>query len=236
MTRPSPSTTAANSSGNIGAEAPLRGRAWWINALLRVFSFLPLSALHRIGQFLAWVSTRLKREEWHVARVNADLCFPEWPAERREWLAREALRENAKGLVELAALWQWPVSKVLRLIKSVDGTEVIDEALAEGKGLLVIAPASWCLGSVANVAGAARVTACSVSTAPGGKSWKHCSIVAVPEVVQHFGPPSPRVFGHYSKPCRPVRPSACSPISLHPAKVCLCRFFGHPAKTMTPVW
>ncbi|MEX0387017.1 lysophospholipid acyltransferase family protein [Spiribacter onubensis] len=121
-------------------DQPLRGRGRAVDGLLGLFSHLSLPALHRLGRAVAWLSERLHREEWHVARVNAGLCFPDWSSEERERLARAALRENAKGLFELAALWKWPVPRVLGLIRSVEGADEVDRALSEGRGLLVIAP------------------------------------------------------------------------------------------------
>jgi len=123
-----------------GDDPPLRGRARAVDAGLRALSHLSLPTLHRIGDAAAWLTERLGREECHVAQVNADLCFPDWSEAERRQLARAALRENARGLVELAAAWQWPVSRVLGLIESVEGADVVDDALAEGRGLLVIAP------------------------------------------------------------------------------------------------
>ena len=122
------------------ANPPLRGRGRVVDTLLWFFSYLSLPALHRLGRAIAWLSERLHREEWHIARVNADLCFPDWSEDARGNLARAALRENAKGLFELAALWKWPVPRVLELIRSVEGADAVDTALAEGRGLLVIAP------------------------------------------------------------------------------------------------
>ncbi|RZU99412.1 lysophospholipid acyltransferase family protein [Spiribacter vilamensis] len=125
--------------------APLHGRAKAIDIALRVLSRLSLSALHRLGSAVGWLTERLRREEWRVARVNADICFPDWSEVEREHLARAALRENAKGLIELAAIWHWPVPRLLGLIREVEGADVVDELLAEGRGLLVIAPhhGSW---------------------------------------------------------------------------------------------
>ncbi|AGY91142.1 hypothetical protein SPICUR_00575 [Spiribacter curvatus] len=119
---------------------PLHGRARAIDVALRLLSRLSLPALHRLGNAAAWLTERLRREEWHVARVNADLCFPDWSEEARQRLARASLRENAKVLFELAAVWHWPLPRVLGLIKAVDGADVVDDAIAEGRGLLVIAP------------------------------------------------------------------------------------------------
>ncbi len=135
-----PDHARAGGAGNLGADAPLRGVARVVNALLAVLSLLPLRALHALADGVAWLAALFRREEWHVARVNADLCFPDWPLERRRAMAREALRQNARGLFELAAFWHWPVARVLGSIESVEGADVIDEALAEGRGLLVIAP------------------------------------------------------------------------------------------------
>ena len=122
------------------ADQPLRGRGRAVDLLLGLFSRLSLPALHRLGRAIAWLSERLNREEWRVACVNADLCFPDWSPPARRALARAALRENAKGLFELAALWKWPMPRVLALVRAVEGADTVEAALAEGRGLLVIAP------------------------------------------------------------------------------------------------
>jgi KDO2-lipid IV(A) lauroyltransferase len=37
-------------------------------------------------------------------------------------------------------MWEWPVDKCLGLIKQTEGLELVDEALATGKGLILLAP------------------------------------------------------------------------------------------------
>lgn len=125
--------------------AALSGRARVIDALLRLASLLPLRALHALGGGVGRLAERFGSHERHIARVNVQLAFPDRPLAERRRIAREALRENARGLTELAALWYWPLPRVLGLIREVRGEAVVRDALAEGRGLLVIAPhhGSW---------------------------------------------------------------------------------------------
>jgi len=127
------------------AAAPLSGRARILDALLRLASRLPLRTLHALGGGLGRLADAAGSRERHITRVNVQLAFPDRPLAERRAIARQALRENARGLTELAALWYWPLPRVLGLIREVRGEAVVREALAEGRGLLVIAPhhGSW---------------------------------------------------------------------------------------------
>jgi Lauroyl/myristoyl acyltransferase len=180
----------------------------------------------------AWLSRRLKREEWHVARVNADLCFPDWPAERREWLAQESMRENAKGLIELAALWQWPVSRVLQLVQSVDGAEVVDEALAEGNGLLVIAPhhGAW---EILQMWLAQRVPLNALYRPPRWPELEALLNRGRSRSGAAFWPAKPSGIRALFKALRAGEAVGVLPDQSPPGEGVFVSFFGHPAKTMT---
>jgi len=167
-----------------------------------------------------------------VARVNADLCFPDWPAERREWLAREALRENAKGLVELAALWQWPVPRVLGLIRSVEGEEVIDAALAEGKGMLVIAPhhGAW---EILQMWLARRVSLHALYRPPRWKELEALLNRGRSRSGATFWPAKPSGIRALFKALQAGEAVGVLPDQSPPGEGVFVPFFGHPAKTMT---
>jgi KDO2-lipid IV(A) lauroyltransferase len=68
------------------------------------------------------------------------LCFPELPEENRQRLIRSSLRHTGQTFTEIPLMWEWPVEKCLGLIREVEGLELIDGALASGKGIVLLAP------------------------------------------------------------------------------------------------
>ncbi|MEX0373097.1 lysophospholipid acyltransferase family protein [Spiribacter roseus] len=212
--------------------ARLRGRARVVDTALRALSHLSLPALHRLGNAAAWLTERLGREEWHVARVNADLCFPDWSEDARRQLARSALRENARGLVELAAAWQWPVPRVLGLIESVEGAEVVDEALAEGRGLLVIAPhhGAW---EVLQMWLAQRVRLNALYRPPRWKELEALLNRGRSRSGAVFWPARPSGIRALFKALKAGEAVGVLPDQSPPGEGVFAPFFGRPAKTMT---
>lgn len=47
-------------------------------------------------------------------------------------------------------MWEWPVEKCLGLIREVEGLEMVDRALAEGRGVVLLAPhlGNWELAGI----------------------------------------------------------------------------------------
>jgi KDO2-lipid IV(A) lauroyltransferase len=203
-----------------------------VDAGLRALSHLSLPTLHRIGDAAAWLTERLGREECHVAQVNADLCFPDWSEAERRQLARAALRENARGLVELAAAWQWPIPRVLALIESVEGAEVVDEALAEGQGLLVIAPhhGAW---EVLQIWLAQRVRLNALYRPPRWKELEALLNRGRSRSGAVFWPARPSGIRALFKALKAGEAVGVLPDQSPPGEGVFAPFFGRHAKTMT---
>jgi KDO2-lipid IV(A) lauroyltransferase len=43
-------------------------------------------------------------------------------------------------MFEVPLMWEWPVEKCLELVKDTQGLELLDEAMADGSGLILLAP------------------------------------------------------------------------------------------------
>jgi KDO2-lipid IV(A) lauroyltransferase len=107
---------------------------------MRVLSWLPLPALHALGAALGWLMYVTNSGPCRAARRNLQLCFPELSDGQRRRLLRANLVETGKTATELAAMWLWPVEKVLGLIREVRGEEHLLAMRTSGKGALALTP------------------------------------------------------------------------------------------------
>jgi len=116
-------------------------KALIIKSLLYSFASLPLSALHQIatglGRLLA-VNSRFRLTQ--ITRINVDLCFPQLTTSAKEAFVQQSLIETCKTFIELGALWLWSPDKVLNLIQQVSGEEHLQQALQQGKGVILLTP------------------------------------------------------------------------------------------------
>ena len=108
---------------------------------LRLLSFLPLPVLHGLGIMLGW--TIWLASGSNRAQLNKNLLQSGLLASHPK-LLRQVIRENGKGLVELAAIWLRPQQKVVRLVREIVGWENFQAALKSGKGVVVVAPHIGC--------------------------------------------------------------------------------------------
>lgn len=89
------------------------------------------------GRMLGRLTFLLARERRYIAGINIKLCFPELDDDEQAALVKQSFRENAIGLIETATGWVRPPSHFRHQVKLV-GTEYLDAALAEGRGVLLL--------------------------------------------------------------------------------------------------
>lgn len=105
---------------------------------LRLFALLPWRAVQGLGGFIGWLMWKLPNRSREVARTNLSKCLPELNAAEQERLLEKSLKQIGKTFTESACAWIWPADKTLRLVKEVEGLEVLEQALASGKGVVGI--------------------------------------------------------------------------------------------------
>jgi KDO2-lipid IV(A) lauroyltransferase len=105
---------------------------------LRLFALLPWRAVQGLGGFIGWLMWKLPNRSREVARTNLSKCFPELDAAEQERLLRHGLQQIGRTFTESACAWIWPAEKTLRLVRQVEGLEVLENALASGKGVVGI--------------------------------------------------------------------------------------------------
>ena len=105
---------------------------------LRLVAAMPWAWVERVGAGLGWLMWKLPTRSREVVRINQAKCFPELGDAEREALLGRTLRDIGKTFAESACAWIWPADKSLALVKEVEGLEVLQAALASGKGVVGI--------------------------------------------------------------------------------------------------
>jgi len=106
--------------------------------LLRVLSRLPLPLLHRLAVPLAWIARFMPWRGHAVVRTNLAICFPDLGEAERERLYRRHLVEMMRLVLESGAVWYWPVDRLQRHVRQVDGWDDVVRTADRGKGVLLV--------------------------------------------------------------------------------------------------
>jgi KDO2-lipid IV(A) lauroyltransferase len=105
---------------------------------LHLFALLPWGAVQAVGAAIGWLMWKLPNSSREVVRINLSKCFPELDAAERERLVGRSLQNIGKTLTESACAWIWPAQKSIGLVREVEGLDVLQQALASGKGVVGI--------------------------------------------------------------------------------------------------
>jgi len=105
---------------------------------LRALAALPWRTSQRLGAGLGWLMYQLPNRSREVAHINLSKCFPERSKAELDKLLRQSLMDTGRWFAESASAWLRPAAHSLALIREVEGLEVLQEALASGKGVVGI--------------------------------------------------------------------------------------------------
>jgi Kdo2-lipid IVA lauroyltransferase/acyltransferase len=115
-------------------------KAQTVRRLLWLSSLLPLWLAHSVGSFIGLLLWLRPNKSKHIAQMNIDFCFPQWSAKARRRLLRQGLQEMGKAALEAGALWLWPLKRTTRLVREVRGRDLLDQAVAQGRGVIIAGP------------------------------------------------------------------------------------------------
>lgn len=105
---------------------------------LRLFARLPWRMVQGVGSMIGWLMWKLPNRSRDVARINLHKSFPELSPAELDALLGRTLRETGMTFTESACAWIWPAEKTLKLVREVEGLDVLQAALASGKGVVGI--------------------------------------------------------------------------------------------------
>jgi KDO2-lipid IV(A) lauroyltransferase len=115
-------------------------RAFFVKLFLYVCASLPLPVSHGLGFVSGWGLILIPNRLRKICAINIALCLPELSARARGKLLRACLIETGKTVFESGALWLRPGKSTLRLIRQVEGSELVEQTLARGTGVILATP------------------------------------------------------------------------------------------------
>ena len=103
-------------------------------------SLLPLRAARAVGRFAGRVMWWSGGRAATVTRENIDRCFPQLDDARRREMACQSLQHTGTLAMESGVLWHWSDARWQAALIGLDGMDLIHEAQASGRSVLVLVP------------------------------------------------------------------------------------------------
>lgn len=105
-------------------------------AIMRLLILLPLAWQRALGGVVGRLAHRVSRRR-RVVDINLRWCFPELSDEARTRLVRAQFEALGIGLFETALAW-WASDRCLADLADIDGLAYLQQALASGRGVLLL--------------------------------------------------------------------------------------------------
>lgn len=109
-------------------------------ALLRFCAIFSLQSLYRVAAMTSRCLMIMPNSAKRVTEVNIGLCYPNLSPQEQRHLVRASLQATACVGLEMGPLWLWPPIKLMQHISHVAGQHLFDDAIASGRGVIILAP------------------------------------------------------------------------------------------------
>lgn len=103
----------------------------------RLVCLLPVRCWLGLGRGIGHVGYRLAKRRRRIAEINIRLCFPDLDEPEREDLVRQTFLSVGMLAMEMAYCWSRPI-EILAPRMEIHGLDVLREAQAEGRGILLV--------------------------------------------------------------------------------------------------
>ncbi|MBB6521035.1 LpxL/LpxP family Kdo(2)-lipid IV(A) lauroyl/palmitoleoyl acyltransferase [Pseudoteredinibacter isoporae] len=90
-----------------------------------------------VAKGLGFLLYNLAGKRRNIVRKNLQMCFPEWNEEEQQKRVKDVFYHNALGMVEAFNAFNHPSEKFHSKV-DIHGTELLEQAKAKGKGVILI--------------------------------------------------------------------------------------------------
>ncbi|MFK8031801.1 MAG: LpxL/LpxP family Kdo(2)-lipid IV(A) lauroyl/palmitoleoyl acyltransferase [Gammaproteobacteria bacterium] len=138
---PAPNESSRNESEYVPLTNFLAPRYWgvWFGlTLMRLSSLLPYRGLIFSGRQLGRLAYYAIPKRRRIAEQNISACFPELSDDEQNTLVKRHLQSIGVALMEISLAW-WGSEKKLASLTELDGLEHLQQAKAEGHGVVLLA-------------------------------------------------------------------------------------------------
>jgi len=118
---------------------PRRWYAWPVLALMLIMSWMPSRVLWVLGNGLGLITSWFPIPNRRFAERNIELCFPDLTPLERRLLVKKHFRLSGFATLSLSVAWFAPRWRVERFV-ALQGQHYLDEVLASGKKIILLAP------------------------------------------------------------------------------------------------
>jgi len=114
-----------------------------VKFVLTLFSLLSLPANHSLGKSIGSILYYFNTQARKISEINIQTCLPELTPDKQQQLVKNSLIEFGKNVTELGPLWLWKTDKIFQSLQ-VEGQELIQTAVDNNKGVILITPHLGC--------------------------------------------------------------------------------------------
>lgn len=112
-----------------------------LSGLLTLLSRLPLLWLQAFATFVAFIlGLHKKNGLYKTIQRNLLIAFPDWNEQQRQHMVALALKAQLQAMLEFIKCWASPPAYSANLIKQVTGEHLLNAAIQQQKGLILIVP------------------------------------------------------------------------------------------------
>jgi KDO2-lipid IV(A) lauroyltransferase len=125
--------------------APQYWPAWLGLGLGWCCAQLPYRIQLWLGASLGMLGYALMKKRRKITLTNIELCFPELNTQQQQALVKKNFRSSGTALLETLLAWWGSERRMKKLLQHVEGLEHLQQALQQGKGVILLSAHLTCL-------------------------------------------------------------------------------------------
>ena len=112
--------------------------------LLKFIAILPLSFLQRIALWVAYLLFQTNSSIKRITAINLRLAYPELNEQALQKRLRLSIQSQCMTYIEFVKCWGMSPQYNFNLLKNIHGAELLEKALVNQKGVIVVVPHFGC--------------------------------------------------------------------------------------------